>query len=497
VCFVELAPLREGLDAAKQAVAGLDPTALLQPIDQVFDDLLAGIDRFSPAELIAPLDDRLDQAREALITAIGLRTWRDRLDEVEAQAGDMIALLDVGTLERDLTLALRAFYSQLADNPQLGFLDSLLAGLGPLLGGIAPTDAFTRVSGWIMSGTGAAAQLGERAGAIRDAIDSTASAVSAADPQVLADRLRTQLTTLSVAIAARPAGPARLQLEASLTIDGPLAELAAMRTPWRSYRDLLTTASEATRDLGAEGFAEVGATAQRIAAAASPFAQLGRLARDILRPLGLTSLERGLGGLVEDLLAVAPPRRLARIVTPLLDALRGRLQAVVSALITPVRTAIDDLISAIDVFDLSPLRDRLQAITDALKAEIEGFRPSTLLASPLAAFADAKQAIAEFDPLGVITDALNALRARVVSILEKLDLGKLLEQPIQLFAAILEALSALDVQRLLNPILDQLDAIAAQVEQGLEDTFASFKRLQDALPDQVGGTTVSASVSVG
>ncbi len=125
------------------------------------------------------------------------------------------------------------------------------------------------------------------------------------------------------------------------------------------------------------------------------------------------------------------------------------------------------------------------------------FRPSALLAAPLAAFADAKQAFAAFDPLGEISDALDALRARVVSILGKLDLGKLLEQPIAIFADIVAALSALDVDRLLGPILDRLDAIAAQIEDGLDETFDAFKRLQRALPDQVGSTSVSASVSVG
>jgi hypothetical protein len=184
-------------------------------------------------------------------------------------------------------------------------------------------------------------------------------------------------------------------------------------------------------------------------------------------------------------------------VAPLLGALRGRLQAVIDAIISPVRGAIDDLIAAIEVFDLSPVRNRLQAITDVVKSEITAFRPSVLLAAPLAAFADAKQVFAAFDPLGEISDALDALRARVVSILGKLDLGKLLEQPIAVFADIVAALAALDVDRLLGPVLDRLDAIAQQIADGLDETFAAFQRLQRALPDQVGSTAVGASVSVG
>jgi hypothetical protein len=45
-------------------------------------------------------------------------------------------------------------------------------------------------------------------------------------------------------------------------------------------------------------------------------------------------------------------------------------------------------------------------------------------------------------------------------------------------------------------LFEQLDAISAQVDTGLEDTVVAFKRLQDALPSQVGSTSISGSVSV-
>lgn len=493
---LELAPLREAIDTAKGAIAGLDPAGLLQPVDQAFDDLIAAIDRFSPDQLVAPLDERIDAARESLIELVGLRDWRDRIDETEAELGRLIGLLDITTLERELTVALRAFQSQLADAPRLGVIDALLALLGPLLGGAGSRDALARAATWLEEGGGAAARLGERAGAIRARIDEAAAVVTATDPGALAAGLRTSLSGLSVAIAAHPPGPARLQLEASLSIEAPLAALNAMQAPWRQYLAALDAARQTARDLGAEGFSEADAAARRLAGAVAPLAPIGRLTREILRPLGLTRLDRGLAGLMEEIFAVASPKRLAKIATPLVAALRGRLDALVAAITGPIRTAIDDLLEVVGIFDLSPLRERLAAITAAAKAEIAGFRPSTLLAEPLAAFAAAKAAIAGFDPLGAVTEALDRLQARIVGILGKLDLGALLEQPIRLFAAIMEALTRLDVDRLLTPVLDQLDALAAQVQAGLEDTFGAFKRLQDALPDRVGGTTVGASASV-
>jgi len=239
--------------------------------------------------------------------------------------------------------------------------------------------------------------------------------------------------------------------------------------------------------------------ARRLASAVAPLAPLRDLARGVLRPLGLTRLDRGLAGLLEELFAVASPKRLARMATPLLAALRGRMQALVAAVTGPLRAATDDLLRVIEAFDLTPLRERLAVITEAAKAEIAGFRPGTLLAEALAGVAAAKAAIAAFDPLGAVTEALDGLRERVAAILGRLDVGALLAGPIRLFEAVTETLERLDPMRLLGPVLDRLDAIAAQVQAGLEETFGAFGRLQDALPDRVGGTTVTveAAVAVG
>jgi hypothetical protein len=46
-------------------------------------------------------------------------------------------------------------------------------------------------------------------------------------------------------------------------------------------------------------------------------------------------------------------------------------------------------------------------------------------------------------------------------------------------------------------VFDELDRLAAQVSTGLDHTATAFRELQDALPDQVGSTRVSVSVSVG
>jgi hypothetical protein len=142
------------------------------------------------------------------------------------------------------------------------------------------------------------------------------------------------------------------------------------------------------------------------------------------------------------------------------------------------------------------LRDDLNAVHGAVRDEIAALAPSALLAEPLSAVAEARTALQAFDPLAAITALLDELRERAVRLVGKLEFQALFSGAIGLHGEIVGQLEALQVQTLLAPLFDQLDAIAAQVSQGLGDTVAAFQRLQDALPDQVGSTSVSAGASV-
>jgi hypothetical protein len=56
-------------------------------------------------------------------------------------------------------------------------------------------------------------------------------------------------------------------------------------------------------------------------------------------------------------------------------------------------------------------------------------------------------------------------------------------------------LSALDIQSLLAPVLDLVDSIGQQVDQGLDETVTAFQGLQAALPGGGGGSSVAVSVA--
>jgi hypothetical protein len=146
-------------------------------------------------------------------------------------------------------------------------------------------------------------------------------------------------------------------------------------------------------------------------------------------------------------------------------------------------------------------------VVDETKHQIEQLSPLTLLAEPIAAFEGLKAEIAAFDPFGPLLELLDELRATIRRLVGdppdlatnrvegKLSAERLLAVPLTIVDDILDAFAALDLNALLVPILDQLDVLAHDVDDGLDRTVTAFKRLQQALPGGGGGSSVSVSIS--
>ncbi len=496
---VELGPVTEALDAAKAAVAGLDLDTLLQPLADGFDDVLAKIDEFRPGALIEPLDAEIDALREKLLDLSRLEQWRDTLDEVRTEALSLLDLIDPVQLEAPLRDAFAEMRRRLAEGEAPDLLAPLGAIVGTLMAGggasVAP-EAFDRVVTWIRGGTGGGPQLTTLSGELRAAVTETRRVVSAIDPSAIQATVGADAGRLSALVAGLPAGAARDRLATAVDAVDLTADVRLIATNHARYVELLARSETAAANLATKGFAEVDAVAGSLRAGFAPLLPLVEAPREALRRMGFTRLDDGLPGLLDELFDIATPERLAGILTPVFAALHGRVETLLDAVIQPLRDLIDGLIGIVNTFDLDRLTEALDGVHAAIRDEIAAFHPDNLLGEAKTAFNEAKAAIAAFDPLGPVNDTLKALKATILRVLEKLDGDALLETPIEIFETILDSLEALDLNVLLDPLLDRLDAIAAQVSDGLEGTVESFERLQEALPSHVGSTSVGGSVSV-
>jgi hypothetical protein len=181
---------------------------------------------------------------------------------------------------------------------------------------------------------------------------------------------------------------------------------------------------------------------------------------------------------------------------PVFEAVHRRLAHLLDAVLNPLRAAVAELRALLDAVDLTPLVAGADAIVAQARAEIETLSPDHVLAEPLQSFQALRAAIVDADPLAAVAEILHQLRELIAQVLDKLDLERLLREPLAIYDHILGEVRSVDPRGLLTPVFDQLDQIAQQVDSGLDDTVASFKRLQDALPSGGGGSSVSGSISL-
>jgi hypothetical protein len=73
-----LQPVQEAFDAARGALDGFDPAATLAFITEFFDDLMARVGELSPALLLAPVEQSLAEVRQTIISTL-------RIDELYRQ----------------------------------------------------------------------------------------------------------------------------------------------------------------------------------------------------------------------------------------------------------------------------------------------------------------------------------------------------------------------------------------------------------------------------
>ncbi len=354
---------------------------------------------------------------------------------------------------------------------------------------------------WLQSQSVATADLMTRATNISDALAHTQSEIESFDLAGLAASTSQNVTaikTASAQLAARlPTGAnERLRLEAvvfRLDAQAVIGRLTANRA---RYLALVATAAGLADSLRRTGLSEVDIAVNGLREALAPLNTVLEKARELSTLLGVSGFEGGFRGVLIEALSVVSPERLSQLAASLFSALKDRLGTIITEILVPVSSAIEDLEQLIALIDLQPIIDEVNAVFEEVQQQIQAFSPLNLLREQLDAFSGLKQELLVFDPLQPILDVLNTLRDTAARVLEKLSTERLLEAPLAIYDTILAALSQLDLDHLLAPLLDTLDMIAKQVDEGLDETVAAFERLQEALPPPGGGGSASASVSV-
>lgn len=481
-------------------LAELQPDRLLVPLSEAFETATASFDQLDSAQIIAPLTQLLDRLK-ASVTGLDLTRWIDDLlalvDQIQAgiqaiRPSELLAPLaaEFARIETELdrfspsvlfapAIELAAPLVALIDDVQESVVNALHAMFQAplaLLDQLQPEALTAQIHG---------------------AIDTVLAALRSLNLPGRFNQLKAQHFDLRLAVQT-PGAEAKLALVSNLDPEAELGELVAL------YSRLVAGLEALKQNLDLSHLGDLYVELrEKLLGLLPPYARqlldvetFKRVMRLADPTRFLTALDERFAALKARLLPIRPEDIGAELdatydqVVGLLDGLAiadslaqvqntiARLQGVVTNLrvdflANDIDQALDQVRALIDGLDPMRMTAGLDAIYQRLRSVVEATLPSRLLAG------------------------LTALLDQVKGLVNSVNPRVLLEPPLlAAWAAIQGALDEIDLTVVLMPLLDKLDELQVEFELGLGRTEMAFDDMLRAARNALSGSGASASTGV-
>lgn len=496
-----LRPVRDAFDAARGALDGFDPAATLSFVTNFFDDLTAKVGELSPVRLLAPVEQILAGLRQQITSTLRIDDLLTLLDEAVGPLRELIEGVDVSSLFRalgpgfsDLKQGVMEFDPSALDAPLAAALRGIFvaAGLDIERSGVASMiEAVSAASGG----------LGARLAALPHPLEEKAAELSRLDVRGALQTLRARHQELRAALAVHASvGPLQLELAAEVGSLDPLPVLAPVGTRLgrvqSAFTGQATALTELARGLG-RPVATVDAAAQALGRLLSPLELLKEMLREPVRRL---MPDRANGGFKEVLLALLDaidPTQWRQELEEITIAIQNKGKSVLGeVLIAPLRETLLSLKRTVDLLDISALREAVEDVFRRVEATLRQFDPRPVIEAMGATYRRVLGLFDKLNPAQFIAEIDRLYREDVIGVLRAISPRDLLLPSLrELFAKIGDLLVAFDIELIFRPVLDRLRGLQGQLVGGLERAGASFDRMITTLDSAVGGQ-VSVGVRV-
>jgi hypothetical protein len=501
-----LAPVIEALETARQAIAGIDLASLLSPIDEGLDQVSDTIESLDLAELLTPVTDALDQARTAVRDALHLDELGELLDTIDAAVASAVARVPV----EDVLTALEGAWGDLVTGLQesagvgAGALRGVLAGLLP---GI-PVEGLPEVIAWVRGERNGSTVVRDRLVRASATLQSASAAIGVLDVRAVTTELTATHQALTTALAAHPSDSLLVRtLSGPLLATDPAADLGRVVVNVDGARAAFASAAAVVQPATAADRSEVQLAADGLASAVAPLAPLLDTVRDLAAFVGLDPADLSGAGGVQRAVAGLAERLGPDVVIGTLRSIATHLVARIEELVhdgvvAPLKSVVDELGGLLDGLSVDALLADFTSVRDRLTALVDGLRPSTVLAAPLAAFAGLQHTLDTFDPMGPVRTVVDALRSEIDGFARDFAPTTLLAPVLTLYDTLAAAIGSFDVVGLLEPVLAALREIGRIIDRGMDEVIDALADLKAACESDGGpipglDLSVAASVDVG
>jgi hypothetical protein len=497
-----LQPVQEAFDTARGAMNGFDPAATLSFVTEFFDNVMAQVNELSPTRLLAPVEEALAEVRQTIISTLRIDDILTFLDRAIGPFRELLENIDLATFFNAIEPGLAEIRQAINDLDLSELIAPLGAVLEKLFTAVGLDVARDGVRALFELVSAASGGLSGRVTALPRVLEDKAAELGRLDLSTALQTLRTKHQEVKTALSARAAaGPVSLEFSGSVALLDPMLALSPITSRFSRVQAAFTERATALTALAgniAQPLNTIDATAQALSKLLSPLALIEEMVREPVRRL---MPGRGDGSFKDVLLALLDlidPVRWTAELKELADALHAKAKAVFGdLLIDPAREMLLSLKRTVDLLDISALREAIEGVFREVEATINQFDPRPIIQAMDATYRHILQLFDELNPAQFIEEIGRLYRDDVIGVLRAISPRELLLPSLrELFTRIGDLLVAFDIELIFRPILDRLRELKAQLVEGLQRTDVSFDRMITTL-DSAGGASVSASVSVG
>jgi hypothetical protein len=495
-----LQPVQDGFDKASDALKGFDPSETFSFITDFFDDLTAKFKELSPQKLLEPIEKALDEIRASIRSVL-------RIEEIDAAFGQatgaIMPLIDSIQAEEVFNL-LESGYAGLRaalDEVELG--DILSTPAAVLRGLFSQLNVDLDAGGMMVLVEMIGAKgggLGARLAAIAQSLKQSQAQIERLDLKNYLSVLRARHDEVRASLAVHSDSDA---VKARLTADVQLFDPMPVLSPLIPKADRVRAAFAGKSEEFGRTVQSLSAPLQAIdgvldgfGAFLSPF---GLLKQTIMRVFGKLFPGESLSDPKEMLaryLEEINPAQWRDDLEPLLAGIQTKLKAMLDgAVIKPLRETLDAIKSKIDLLDISFLREAIEGVFAEVEAAIQQFNPAPFIEKIDETYRRVLSLLEKLNPADFIAEVDRLYTEDVVGVVKAISPRDLLLPVLQeLFQKIKGMLVELDIEVIFKPVLERLRDLETQLQEGLARAGAAFDGLVNALPTG-GSASVSVSIS--
>jgi hypothetical protein len=495
-----LQPLQDGFNSAINGLRKFDPEQSLAFATKFFDDLLAQFQQLSPEKLLQPVEDALSDVKSKIEKVLMIDKALDVLNQVTAFLQPLVDAIEVGPLLDQLAQGFQELKSLLPSfdltgifSPVAGLLESAFARVGAVVDSTGIIDALQSVAKQ-------GANIEDRLLALPAKLSTSAAELNKLDLESMLATLRTQHGELNAALQSH-GGSSAVQGQFSLQIDAldPVPILTSMATGAARVRAAFSAKTAAFDQTVAglkpslQPFSNVR---EALASFLSAFDVVSQMIANPFRQL----MGGGMGSaseLINKFLDELDPGKWRPQFEPVLSALHDKVKGLLSdVVLNPIAEAASSLKSITGLLDISTLIQPVTEVFDDVVQTINQLNPAPIVKDLSDKYKQLLATLEKLNPKQFISEIQKLYTDDLIGVLKAVSPRDLLLPPLrELFDKIKSLLVSVDVEVLFKPILDRLKALKSQLVDGLEKTGTAYKQMLATL-DSAGGAGASASASI-